>query len=53
MPKTTIRVLGVVTALFVLTLLVGAIGPVFGQQTKRVIIDTDPGTDDALAILFH
>ena len=52
-PKTRIRVLRVVTtALFVLILLLGAIGSVSAQQTKRVIIDTDPGTDDALAILL-
>lgn len=52
-PKTRIRVLRVVaTGLFVRILLLGAIGSVFAQQTKRVIIDTDPGTDDALAILL-
>jgi len=29
-----------------------AVQPAFAQSPKRVIIDTDPGTDDALAILL-
>lgn len=50
MLKTGLRV--VMTAAIVLIFLIGTVGSVFAQQPKRVIIDTDPGTDDALAILL-
>ncbi|MFZ0417991.1 MAG: nucleoside hydrolase [Candidatus Sulfotelmatobacter sp.] len=44
-----LRIKSILTLLFVLTFVAGA----FSQTTpRRVIIDTDPGTDDAMAIIL-
>ncbi|MGA8224136.1 MAG: nucleoside hydrolase [Candidatus Acidiferrales bacterium] len=39
-------------AIFIFQLGAGNSGAAFGQRPRRLIIDTDPGTDDALAILL-
>jgi inosine-uridine nucleoside N-ribohydrolase len=39
-------------AIFVFCFAAGSAGTAFAQSPRRVIIDTDPGTDDAMAILL-
>jgi inosine-uridine nucleoside N-ribohydrolase len=46
------RIIAAAIAVLFLQLGAGNTGAAFGQTPRRVIIDTDPGTDDALAILL-
>ena len=46
------RVLAAAFAVCIFLLGAGNSGAAFGQGARRVIIDTDPGTDDAMAILL-
>jgi len=47
-----VRIVAAAIAVFVFQSLGGITGATYGQTPRRVIIDTDPGTDDALAILL-
>ena len=46
------RIVAAAFAILVFQFGAGNTGTVFAQAPRRVIIDTDPGTDDALAILL-
>jgi purine nucleosidase len=46
------RIMGIVLAALIAFLAAGAARSASAQQPHRVIIDTDPGTDDAMAILL-
>jgi inosine-uridine nucleoside N-ribohydrolase len=46
------RIVAAAFAVFVFCFGAGNAGTAFAQAPRRVIIDTDPGTDDALAILL-
>jgi len=47
-----VRIMGAAFAVFVFYFSAGNTGAAFAQAPHRVIIDTDPGTDDAMAILL-
>ena len=50
--KRAIRILAMALMATGFQLLCANASPAFAQEPQRVIIDTDPGTDDALAILL-
>ena len=50
--KHAIRIVAMALIATVFQLLCGNASPALAQEPQRVIIDTDPGTDDALAILL-
>jgi purine nucleosidase len=47
-----LRIMAAAFAIFVFCNAAGNAGTAFAQGPRRVIIDTDPGTDDAMAILL-